>query len=122
MSKLKSKIVWMLGLSIAKLKNFPVLTKMSRYLRLRYPRIWSAIIKKIKPFYWTYQVSALNDHEDTSFKEISAFNEQQWQKKLLRKRTYNTNLIKNGVMNNRPVVEAVVILERINRAATLHKN
>ena len=81
-----------------------------------------AVIKTLSPFYWTYQVKKHNDSEDALFKEISAFNEQQWQKKTLRKQANISNLTRSGVMNNRPVVEAAMILERINKANALHKH
>lgn len=120
MNKLKSKIVWLLGLSIANLKGSPLLSRTARYFRLSHPRIWGAIVRRVRPFYSAYQASALDNSGDASFKDIAAFNEQQWKKKLLRKREYNSYLTRDGIMNNRPVVDPVVILERISRAGSMH--
>lgn len=122
MNKLKLKIAWLLGLSIARLKRLPLLSKMARYFRLTYPRVWGAVVRRVRPFYSLYQARRLDDYDDVSFKDIAAFNEQQWKKKLLRKREYNSYLTRNGVMNNRPVVEPAAILERISRATALHKH
>ena len=107
---------------MTKLKNLPIFMKMVRYFRLRYPGIWGAVVKRMRPFYWAYQTSTLDNFDDTPFKYTAAFNEQQWQKKLLRQQAYNSYLISSGVMNNRPVVDPAVILERINRAATFHNH
>ena len=122
MKKLKLKVVFLLGFSIARLKRFPLLSKMATHLRLSYPRAWGAIVRKLRPFSVLYQARKLEDYDVTSFKDMAAFNEQQWKKKLLRKREYNSYLTRDGIMNNRPVVDPVVILERINRAATFHNH
>lgn len=115
MRKLKLKVAWLFGLAMAKLKKLSIIEKMARRIRLRYPVIWGAVVKRLRPFYRAYQTSMLDNFDDVSFKYAAAFNEQQWQKKLLRQRAYNSYLISSGVMNNRPIVDPVVILERIDR-------
>lgn len=117
MRKLKSKlkVAWLFGFAMAKLKKLSIIEKMARRIRLRYPVIWGAVVKRLGPFYRAYQTSMLDNFDDVSFKNAAAFNEQQWQKKLLRQGAYNSYLISSGVMNNRPIVDPVVILERIDR-------
>lgn len=122
MNKLKSKISWLLGLTMAKMKKIPMIAKMARHFRLTFPRVGGMLIKKTSQFYWTYQASSLESFEDGLFKNRTSFNEQQRQKKLLRSHTYNSYLKINGVVNNRPVVESEVILERISRNAALHNH
>ncbi|MEJ1958893.1 MAG: hypothetical protein WDM70_05115 [Nitrosomonadales bacterium] len=121
MHKLNAKISWLLGLTIAKLKKISIVSRMVRYLRLSFPGLWGAIVKRLSPFYWRYQAGAHDDSKDAFFKDMPVFDEQQWQQNWLHKRTYNSDTTRNGVMNNRAVVEPAVILERIKVTTNLHK-
>jgi hypothetical protein len=116
MTKFKSRISWLLGLIIAKLKSNTVLIKVVSHFRTSYPEIWRTLAKRLRPFYWSYQAQVLDDSDDAFFKDMSIFTEQQWQKKQSHMRTYNSESLRNGVMNNRPVVDPAVLLERINRS------
>lgn len=108
-----------LGLIVAKLRSNPLAEKAARLLRNRFPRLWRAAMRIVKPLYLTYQWRKNSRIAQAFSRFVDEFDSEQW-KRQQQSRSHSSYPTCSGIENNQPSVNPRELLDRINKNLAAH--
>lgn len=108
-----------LGLLVARLRSNPLAEKTARLLRNRFPRLWRAAMRIVKPLYLTYQWRKNSRIAQAFSRSVDEFDSEQW-KRQQQSRSHSSYPTCSGIENNQPSVDPRELLDRINKNLAAH--